>query len=66
MCVCVCVCECECVCVRVYALRIVSRDKILRFRNTFIILLLLLLLSVKKRTLLNRVLTAQLIERPTG
>ena len=26
---------CVCVCERVYALRIVSRDKILRFKNTF-------------------------------
>ena len=31
------VCVRVCVCVRVYALRIVSRDKILRFTNTFII-----------------------------
>ena len=51
MCVCVCVCvracvrACVCVCVcvcvsaraRVYALRIVSRDKILRFKNTLIL-----------------------------
>ena len=29
---------CVCVCARVYALRIVSRDKILRFKNTLILL----------------------------
>ena len=29
------VCVCVCVCVRARALRIVSRDKILRFKNTF-------------------------------
>ena len=28
-----CVCVCVCACVRVRALRIVSRDKILRFKN---------------------------------
>ena len=42
MCVCVCACVragmCVCVCVHVYALRIVSRDKILHFTNTFIII----------------------------
>ena len=39
MCVCVCVCVCvhACACVRVYALRIVSTDKTLRFINTLII-----------------------------
>ena len=44
MCVCVCVSVCVCVCARVrvcvYALRIVSRDKIVRFKNTSVILLL--------------------------
>ena len=43
VCMCVCVCVhasvCACVCVHVYALRIVSRDKILRFTNTFIIII---------------------------
>ena len=54
VCVCVCVCACVracvracaracvrvcvCVCVRARALRIVARDKILRFENTFIII----------------------------
>ena len=42
-CVRACVCVCVCVCVRarvcVYALRIVTRDKILRFKNTFIIII---------------------------
>ena len=58
MCVCVCVCLCVCMrvclcvcvcvraCVRVYALRIVSMDKILRFTNTFLLLLLLLLFCI--------------------
>ena len=37
VCVCVCVCVRACVraCVRVYAFRIVSMDKILRFTNSF-------------------------------
>ena len=35
----VCVCVCVCVCVRVYALRIVARDNILHFKNTFIIII---------------------------
>ena len=34
VCVCVCVCVRACVRVRVYVLRIVSMDKILRFTNT--------------------------------
>ena len=34
----VCVCVCVCVCAR--ALRIVSRDTILRFKNTFIIIII--------------------------
>ena len=39
LCVCasVCVCVCVCVCTRMYALRMVSTDKTLRFVNTFII-----------------------------
>ena len=39
VCVCVraCVCVCACMCVHVYALRIVSMDKILHFTNTLII-----------------------------
>ena len=40
VCVCVCVCVSVCVSVHVYALRIVSRDKILRFKNTFIIIII--------------------------
>ena len=36
----VCAGACVCVCVCVCALRIVSRDKILRFKNTLILLLL--------------------------
>ena len=35
LCVCVCVCVCMCACAR--TLRIISRDKILRFKNTFMI-----------------------------
>ena len=35
-CVFVCVCVCVCVCARARALRIVSRDNILRFKNTSI------------------------------
>ena len=31
-------CAGACVCVQVYALKIVSRDKILRFKNTLIII----------------------------
>ena len=42
-CVCVCVCVCARACVRVCVcarvLRIVSRDQILRFKNTFIIII---------------------------
>ena len=37
---CVCVCVCVCVTVSVCVLRIVSRDKILRFKNTFIIIII--------------------------
>ena len=37
-----CVCVCVCVCV----LRIVSRDKILRFKKTFLVLVLFLLLLI--------------------
>ena len=37
--VCVCVRACVGACVRVFALRIVSSDKILRFKNTLIIIL---------------------------
>ena len=39
VCVCVCVSLSVCLCVCVYALRIVSWDKILRFKNTFIIII---------------------------
>ena len=35
---CVCVCVCVCARTRARALRIVSRDKILRFKNTLIII----------------------------
>ena len=38
-CVCGCLCVCVCVCVCVCALRIVSRDKSLHFKNTFIIII---------------------------
>ena len=38
-CVCVWVWVCVCVCVCVCVLRIVSRDKILHFKNTFIIII---------------------------
>ena len=40
MCVCVCVRVCVCVCARarVYALRIVSKDRILRFTNSLTII----------------------------
>ena len=41
LCVCVCVCACVRACVRACALRIVSRDKILRFKNTLIIIIIL-------------------------
>ena len=34
-----CACASMCVCVRVYALRIVSTDKILHFKNTVIIII---------------------------
>ena len=37
-CVCGCLCVCVCVCAR--ALRIVFRDKILRFKNTLIIIII--------------------------
>ena len=37
----VCAGACVCVCMRVYELRIVSRDKILRFKNTVIIIIYL-------------------------
>ena len=37
----VCVRACVCVCVRVYALGIVSMDKILHFTNTFIIIVII-------------------------
>ena len=55
MCVCVracvraCVRVCVCVCVRacVHALRIVSRDKILRFRNTVIYHLIIIIGFIK-------------------
>ena len=36
-----CVCGCLCVCVCARALRIVFRDKILRFKNTFIIIIII-------------------------
>ena len=36
----VCVCVCVCVCVHVYVLRMVSRDTILCFKNTFIIIVI--------------------------
>ena len=44
-CVRACVCVCVCVCVRarafvVYAVRMVSKDKILRFTDTFIIIII--------------------------
>ena len=43
-CISVCVCVCVSVCVRVcacaHALRVASRDKILRFKNTFIIIII--------------------------
>ena len=44
---CVCVCVCVCVCARarararVYALRIVSRNMILRFKNTYQIIIII-------------------------
>ena len=46
LCMCVCVCARACVCARVYtyALRIVSRDKILRFKNTLIIIIIIITL----------------------
>ena len=40
VCVCMCVCVCVCVCLCVYALRIMSRDRILRVKNTLIIIIL--------------------------
>ena len=50
LCVCACVRACvrACACVRVYvyALRIVSRDKILCFKNTFIIIIIIQTLMV--------------------
>ena len=36
-----CACASMCVCVRVYALRIVSTDKILHFKNTVIIIIII-------------------------
>ena len=51
-CVCVCVCMSAymhayvCVCVCVYALRIVSRDKILCFKNTFIIIIIIIIMCL--------------------
>ena len=39
------VCVCVCVCVRARALRIVSRDKILRFKKTFLLSLLFIITS---------------------
>ena len=44
--VCVCVCVCVRACVRVYALRIVSGDMILRFKNTSIIIIALCLVDL--------------------
>ena len=38
--VCVCVCVCVWACVRAHELRIISRGKILRFKNTFIIIII--------------------------
>ena len=35
------VCAGACVCVCVYALRIVSREKMLRFKNTFIVIIII-------------------------
>ena len=46
VCLCVCVCVCGCLCVCVYTLRIVSRDKILCFKNTLILYYYLLLLVI--------------------
>ena len=40
-CLCVCVCVCVHACVHACVLRIVSRDKILRFKNTFIIVIII-------------------------
>ena len=48
VCVRACVRACVCVCVCVFALRIVSRDKILRFKNTLIINYYYYLRSVNK------------------
>ena len=45
---CVCVCECVCArarvraCVRIYALRIVYKDRILRFMNTFYFIIIII------------------------
>ena len=39
VCVCVCLCLCMCMCVCARALRIVSTDKILCFKNTLLLLL---------------------------
>ena len=39
LCVCVCVCVCVCAC----ALRRVYRDKILLFKNTFIVVIIIML-----------------------
>ena len=36
-------------CVRAYALRIVSRDKILRFKNTFIIIIIIIIIISRSR-----------------
>ena len=40
---------CVCVCVRLYALRIVSRDNILRFKNTFIIIIITIIIIINKK-----------------
>ena len=47
-CLCVCVCVCVCVCMRAHmcALRIVSRDKILRLKNTFIIIIIKIIIVI--------------------
>ena len=44
-----CLCVCVCVCVCVHALRIVSRDKILSFKNTLLLLLIIMIMCVVGR-----------------
>ena len=39
-------CVGACMCVLVYALRIVSRDKILHFTNTFIIIIIIIFIQM--------------------